>query len=370
MKKHIQFLDGLRGLAALYVLIGHARWLLWEGFQHGINVHPNDYSLFEKLQAYFFTIFRFGHNAVLLFFVLSGFVIHLSTHNSAKRLSVDSKFWIKYLKNRIKRLYPAFIFAILLTAALDYIGNNILNFSNYRTGSIYSSFHLNEENTSIATFLGNLLFLMRTYVPIFGSNGATWSLSYEWWFYVIYPFFYYTAKKNIVLATILQIIFFCLSFKFLDWPIQLLRDVFSMMLIWWLGVLLAEVYLRKIKINFTHLSILILIIPFVIYKPSSSYNDILWGLGLVGLLSFFFSLNENNILIKVLIKLKWLGDCSYTIYIIHVPILIFVHSYILEVNNHKLPQHFWFIYPFVASIVLISYLLSMIIEKPFLNKRK
>src|SRR5665647_3307561 len=26
------FLDGLRGLAAFYVMVGHARWLLWEGY--------------------------------------------------------------------------------------------------------------------------------------------------------------------------------------------------------------------------------------------------------------------------------------------------------------------------------------------------
>ncbi len=34
------FLDGLRGLAAFYVMVGHARWLLWEGYGKDISNIP------------------------------------------------------------------------------------------------------------------------------------------------------------------------------------------------------------------------------------------------------------------------------------------------------------------------------------------
>src|SRR5665213_1414486 len=37
-EKYLQFLDGLRGLAALYVMVGHARWLLWEGYREGFRL--------------------------------------------------------------------------------------------------------------------------------------------------------------------------------------------------------------------------------------------------------------------------------------------------------------------------------------------
>ena len=73
----LRFLDGLRGLAALYVMIGHARWLLWEGYSEGYLQHPDSYSQAGKALVYFFSIFRYGREAVLFFFVLSGFVIHL-----------------------------------------------------------------------------------------------------------------------------------------------------------------------------------------------------------------------------------------------------------------------------------------------------
>src|SRR5262245_6559353 len=68
-------LDGLRGLAAAYVMVGHARWLLWEGYAKGYALHPSDYSFFQKGLVYFFAFFKFGEEAVLFFFVLSGFVI-------------------------------------------------------------------------------------------------------------------------------------------------------------------------------------------------------------------------------------------------------------------------------------------------------
>lgn len=72
-------LDVLRGVAAIYVFLSHAKWLLWEGYSNGYKMHPDQYSFFEKICVYFFSLFSWGHLAVMLFFVLSGFVIHYSS---------------------------------------------------------------------------------------------------------------------------------------------------------------------------------------------------------------------------------------------------------------------------------------------------
>ena len=79
-------LDSLRGFAAIYVMVGHARALLWEGYSDGYLKHPEDYSLSGKLIVYLLGAFNHGHEAVMLFFVLSGFLIHL---NNGRRLTEE-----------------------------------------------------------------------------------------------------------------------------------------------------------------------------------------------------------------------------------------------------------------------------------------
>ena len=72
IKDNLKILDSLRGFAAIYVVIHHSRSLLWEGYQYGYALHPANYSFFNKLLMYFFAAFKFGNEAVLFFFVLSG----------------------------------------------------------------------------------------------------------------------------------------------------------------------------------------------------------------------------------------------------------------------------------------------------------
>src|SRR5258708_17727183 len=64
-----RFLDGLRGLAALYVFIRHASVLLYS--------RPDHPAFLDKIVASGLFSFRFAVAAVYFFFALSRFVIHL-----------------------------------------------------------------------------------------------------------------------------------------------------------------------------------------------------------------------------------------------------------------------------------------------------
>jgi peptidoglycan/LPS O-acetylase OafA/YrhL len=371
--KNTAFLDGLRGLASLYVMVGHARWLLWEGYETGFLKHPQDYNLFNKILVYFFSGFKFGHEAVLFFFVLSGFVIHLKYAKNLARSGKLNFIYTTYLIKRFKRIYPPFVISLLLTFILDSLGKR-QGYSIYCGTTPYPLINLNIGNRDLGftTFLGNLSFLYTTYFPIAGTNGPAWSLKFEWWFYMLYPLFLFFSKKNLLISTVFLCLLFLLSFYPAHWPELFLPEIFSMMLCWWLGVILAEVYVKRINIAFEKLSYFLLAFLFCVFKSLMPVVifDLIIALGFIGLISFGFSLKGNNVLIAFLTKLKFLANFSYTLYIIHFPILVFISGWLMSINGNKLPSHFGYVFACILLISSASYIIHYITEVPFIKQRK
>lgn len=168
-----RYMDVFRLLAALAVVLNHARDLVWvDADKAGALALP--------IKAIYF-LAGFGHEAVMIFFVLSGFWI---TH-SAERLIAQERFWADYLIDRLSRLLVVIVPALLLGGLLDWAGAAIFDGAVYfgrldahsEVGDIYHSLTL----TALA---GNLLFLQDLAVPVFGSNAPLWSLSYEFWYYL------------------------------------------------------------------------------------------------------------------------------------------------------------------------------------------
>ncbi len=359
--KDTKFLDGLRGFAAFYVLIHHSRWLLSESAKY-----RNGDNIFIKLFTNFLSIFRFGHEMVIFFFVLSGFVIHLSVVKFASKYS-EKGIWKTFFIKRFNRIYPPFIFALLLTFLIDYVGCNIFHFSFYNLGSKYNSLTLSANNFSIKAFLGNLINLqgLNSGIPVFGTNGALWSLSYEWWFYIFYPLFYYLNKESILKTFILQIGLFCLStILSYKYNIPIIFSVLQKMIIWWFGVLLAEVYIGRIKISFINLSYLVILAPFaLIFVREQLYSDLIWGLGFVGIISYLMHQEDSNIFRKYVKAMGVIGGCSYTIYLIHLPIVSFIHAFLIQGNAKRLPENYTPLFLVVILIIFGSYILAKWVEK-------
>jgi len=373
----LHFLDGIRGLAAFHVMVGHARWLLWEGYSQGYITHPELYSLPHKLLMYFFSTFIFGHQAVVLFFVLSGFVIHLRYSKNLKLEGSKSKFdWLSFVGRRMKRLYPPLIFAMLLTLLLDTIGRS-LQYPIYFQQTPYSLINNNIlSHLEPQTAIGTLLFVGKIYVPEWGSNGPLWSLTFEWWFYMFYPLFWLLSKRSIALATITLLICFALSF-FSALPIlRIITTTFSAMIIWWFGVLLADIFTGRLNISFSKVALLIIFLPIaLIYKrfiPDSSpllvFDDVIWGLGFTGGLAACFVWQQHNKSLRLLKLFKPLGDFSYTLYVTHFPILVLMSGYLMS-QSTLLPQEFGWVFLGIAICVSFAYGAYQLVEKPFVSSR-
>jgi peptidoglycan/LPS O-acetylase OafA/YrhL len=102
---HFESLDGLRGAAALAVVI-----------HHSANVYLDTETRNVRLLTPILRVLaRLGHPAVLLFFVLSGFVLYVSF------LRGHDKSYLSFLSRRIFRLYPALIVAVAGAALLHWL---------------------------------------------------------------------------------------------------------------------------------------------------------------------------------------------------------------------------------------------------------
>lgn len=177
----LRALDGLRGLAALEVLAGHAIFLLaaeaapragrpWWGWVQVALAH----------------VLRHGHSAVVCFFVLSGVVIHLRLASARRRGAVAFN-RADYFRRRAVRLYPALLAALLFTAAVDAVGVRFEPAFYFEPAAPGSGAPVAKFDNSAGAFVGNLLFVQGFAVRTFGSDVPLWSLSLEGVIYLLYP---------------------------------------------------------------------------------------------------------------------------------------------------------------------------------------
>ena len=362
----LAFLDGFRGLAALYVLVFHARWLLWEG-RAAYEAHRQGYSAAGRILVELLTAFRWGHEAVIFFFVLSGFVIHL---RYAIRLTDGSRgfdFW-PYLARRARRLYPPLAAALLLTLALDGVGR-ALALPTASGTTLYPVINAGiGSDHSPLTALRNLAFIMD---PVFGSDRPLWSLGYEWYFYLIYPAVFLIARRSRVGAT-LSLVGLSILGNAHVWPTSLawLGNVFKLMIVWWLGALLAERFAGRLQVGYRKLRWFVLVPAVLVARPWGPFaHDLFVGLGFFGLIAACLARLERGRLLAVFASLRPLGDMSYTLYVLHFPILVLMSGWLMKARGGPLPGSVAWAGFGIAVSLMVAWALHLVVEKPFMARR-
>ncbi|MBB3954548.1 acyltransferase family protein [Novosphingobium sediminicola] len=160
------WLDHFRWIAAFAVVCDHVRWIIFPNFESR-GLHPH-FTLAEKA---FFFLTRFGLQAVVLFFVISGLLVG----GSLLRKVQEGRFHTRnYALDRVSRLGVVLVPAVVWAAALQFAGYGLAC----------------QAPDNGATLLGNLVFLQNLgFVAPLCNNHPLWSLSSEAWFYVIAPAF-------------------------------------------------------------------------------------------------------------------------------------------------------------------------------------
>lgn len=170
-------LDVLRALAAATVLLSHWRALLFVDYP-ALHAH-------RLLLAIPYVISGAGHQAVIIFFVLSGYLIGSSVVRNLRRGRWE---WREYLFQRLTRLWIVLLPALVLCALLDGVG-----LASHLAPLLYHGEVRNHVTPDVAAthglreFVSNMFFLQQTSSPTYGSDGPLWSLANEFWYYLMFP---------------------------------------------------------------------------------------------------------------------------------------------------------------------------------------
>ena len=319
MKHRLVHLDCLRASAALLVVVEHLRAFLFVPFARlkapGLLVKG------------FYLVTGLGHQAVMIFFVLSGYLVGGSV---IAALQSGKWSWREYLLRRMSRLWVVLIPALLLTLFWDKLG-----YAYAPTGyegayrELYNSgpTPTGPAEWTIAGFVGNAFFLQTILVPCFGTNSPLWSLANEFWYYLLFPLGVTIVVTRRWSARILAIILVALMVLFL--PKQILLGG----VIWLLG---AAVYflIRNDSIRgvVTHPLWLILGLLLTIGSLLASRSgqigivgegtDLVIGIGCAVLVAGLASKASTNHLYGMLSA--GASEISYTLYLVHFPLMAFL----------------------------------------------
>jgi peptidoglycan/LPS O-acetylase OafA/YrhL len=314
-KRELSSFNAVRGLAALAVCASHFRSALFVDF-HAV-VSP---SQFDRI-FYFAT--GLGHQSVVVFFVMSGWLVGGSVchQQTSGRFS-----WIAYAIARLSRLWAVLVPALVCTLSLDTFGMQLSSGDGYN-GSRMDAIHsgpggTNPISLSATTFIGNLFFLQTIFVPVLGTNGPLWSLTNEFWYYVIFPLLFplwalRRQGKTIAIGAIGVALLVALP-----------TDIQIGFAIWVTGCIAANYYPR-IRAEFAAPWTFALFICFIIVLLASkgkigAGSDFCIGIAAAGLLMGLAAFPQTGQLWKFgRIAAAHVARISYTLYLFHFPLLAF-----------------------------------------------
>ncbi len=223
-------LDVVRFVAALLVFIHHSEQILKVG--------------------YLSPLASFGHDAVILFFILSGFVIGYVS----KYKEIDLR---SYAIARVARIYSVAVPSLVLVYGLNLLGSNYFP-------DVYSQF---EVSNWPEVLVSSLVFLNQSHwwtisVP---TNGPYWSICYEVWYYLLFGVAFYI--KGFIKYLLLAATIFSAGVK-----------IVLLMPIWLLGFGLFK-YHGSIKTS-KLAGIIMILVALVLYAALryTNYDDVLFRL--------------------------------------------------------------------------------------------
>ncbi len=363
-KVRLNYLHGIRGIAALYVVLFHIC------LDYKSMIGAQELPLWVKLPV---GLLSQGHGAVAVFILLSGYCLMLPVIKSADR-ELRGGFW-GYIKRRARRIIPPYYVAMLLSLLLTaFIPVAMMPLAGWHWGSGQPSF-------TPAVLLSHIFLVHNLRSEwMFKIDPPMWSVGLEWQIYFFFPLLLPVWRRFGSVPLLLAA--FSLSVLFHD-----VLPFSGMILLFALGMFgaivgfsqeRALVQLRQ-NVPWNRLSILFFVgfAAVAVFNNDAGFiKDFLIGISTLCLIIAYTSfLTERSIapalLFLPLLESKFafgLGIFSYSLYLMHAPVLALFQLWLNSLDLSLMAKSLilFTVGPLLA--VGVSYVFHVLCERRFMSE--
>jgi peptidoglycan/LPS O-acetylase OafA/YrhL len=339
---HLKFLDGLRGIAALYVVIHHSCQASYVGL--------------EMPGGLFFL--RWGRAAVTIFIAISGYCLGLPVVRAGFTLRGGT---LHFYGKRARRILAPYYVALAAGIAMCVF---LLTPAGLRLAWL--------SNPFIIRAIIAHIFMVHNWSPnlAYMFNGPLWSVATEVQIYLIFPSMVLLWRRW---GSIYMLICFFVA-SHLALYLSGHRGSINYLFVFALGAYAAERslderHLRALKITFYICLIGFLALPDV----KEVYQDLIVGVGISCMMTLCARSNFWPRAVLSLRLFTWLGGFSYSIYLIHAVI----QTIYLDTRIGLLPRFppgplrlLFMCFGLTPIILGLSYLFHLAVERPFMTVHK
>ena len=355
-------MESSRGIAALWVFFFHISSMVQTSWPSGQ------------------TLAKYGHYGVSMFFVISGYCIFASAEKIAQDSSYD---YMGFIKRRLFRILPAFWISIIVVLILPFF---IESLSALKSGN-----YQQPQPAWIAYSLSDWLSIISLTKDIFDTgssikqgftlvNSVYWTLAIEIQFYiVIFIALLFKQKWKIILSFITFASLFANHIPFQPngfflafWPIFAIGC--GLRIIHTKGFVPSKIFGTNIlSFSFTGIFItLVFGIGILLVQPAVPsvtlalfFSILLWCFG--GVEHFFrtkhqFNSESKKAIFYVFIPFIMLGECSYSLYLLHGKIYHLPEMFIRQVLDMSSPLY---LISVIFSTSALCYGYYLLVERPF-----
>jgi len=341
---YLSLVDGVRGIAAVAVLLYHYVHFFMTG---PVRSAPEGTTRLFPAYDLLWPFYEYGYFAVQIFWLISGFVFaHVYYGQDASTRS--------FAVNRFARLYPLHLLTLLLVTVLQFVALHRLGYT-----PIYGKYDL--------PHFAKQLFMASDWLHEDGGysfNGPVWSVSVE---IVIYAVFWASrgivARLGLPVVAVLVAAFYWLHQHHADWS-----NAFACGFYFFAGCGLTLLRRHGWGQGW-RLAVLCAILVVGGIGGTAKGGD--WGwryLGLPGLFGAAFMLLaalEKRAGAGLRKVCEWLGENTYGVYLWHFPVqLVLILLLLPRFAPAEIARNGWFLLGFVALVVIVARLSYIHFERP------